>query len=68
MNTDLQWWGYLHTNGSIQAKRYFGPEDISEANASPFVQSVCGPFDAKSRDEAIEIITNRLVRQATPLS
>lgn len=52
------WWGYLHTSGTIQAKRYFSPEDISEAHESPFVAQVVAPFSASDRDEAINIITN----------
>ena len=25
------WWGYKHVNDTLQAKRYFGPEDLKEA-------------------------------------
>ena len=49
----LQWWDYLHVNGSVQLNRYFGPEDISEARESPFVVRTCGPFNAESRGEAL---------------
>lgn len=48
------WWGYKHSNGSYQAKRYFELLDISEARASPFCETVVGPFPAENRDEAIE--------------
>ena len=48
-----EWWGYKHNCGSYQAKRYFGPEDITEAQESPFVESVVGPFLAKDREEAL---------------
>jgi len=57
MNTDYLWWGYLHTNGSIQAKRYWGrwqgSLDIQDAHESPFVARVCNPFSAEGRDEAL---------------
>ena len=55
---DNKWWGYIHTNGNIQAKRYFEPLDIQEAIESPFVKKTYGPFDATDRDEAIFIIKN----------
>ena len=50
----MRWWGYLHTNGSLQVKLYFGPQDIREAQESPFVITTYGPWDAKDRPEAIE--------------
>lgn len=50
----IKWWGYLHENGSLQVKRYFGPEDLSEARESPFVQQVFGPWEVDSREEALE--------------
>ena len=55
-----KWWGYQHTNGSIQVKRFFSQEDIDEAMDSPFVSSVAGPFDAKDRDDAIEKTKKKL--------
>lgn len=39
MENDIMWWAYMHTNGAILVKRYFGPEDIIEAIDSPFVHS-----------------------------
>jgi hypothetical protein len=50
------WWGYLHTSGTIQAKRYFSEDDISEALESPFVQEIVYPFEADGRDEALQHI------------
>lgn len=50
----MKWWGYLHTSGTIQAKRYFGPIDIQEAEESPFCQRAHGPFEAVDRDDAIK--------------
>lgn len=53
MSNKLLWWGYLHTEGTIQAKRYFEPLDIQEANESPFCEIVVGPFEAIDRVEAL---------------
>lgn len=51
--TSIQWWGYVHTNGSIQVKRWMGdPRDLQEAWESPFVRTVMKPFFASGRDEA----------------
>ena len=49
-------WGYKHTSGTYQAKRYFGALDTDEALDSPFCQIVVGPFYASGRDEALEIV------------
>ena len=55
-----QWWGYLHTNGNVEVKRFFDQQDIVEANMSDFVEYTFGPFDADSREEAIAITTKAL--------
>ena len=55
------WWGYLHTSGTLQVKRYFGREDIVEALQSPFCQKVEGPFEAENREEALEIVKGLLL-------
>ncbi len=55
MNKNL-WWGYKHTSGTYQAKRYFDALDIVEAQLSPFVESYHGPFEAQDREEALEIV------------
>jgi hypothetical protein len=55
----LKWWGYLHVNGNIQAKRYFSRLDIQEARESEFVRYIYGPFDAMNRDEALDILYER---------
>jgi hypothetical protein len=49
---ELMWWGYLHTEGTVHLKRYFSPDDIIEAEDSPFVQAAFGPFPSKTREEA----------------
>lgn len=56
----FRWWGYLHTAGTIQAKRYFSELDIKEAKESPFVQRIIYPFFAEDREDAIEIIKEEL--------
>lgn len=54
----ILWWGYLHTNGHWQVKRYFEPLDIQEAEESPFCQKTHGPFEAIDREEAIKHCEN----------
>lgn len=61
-HTKQQWWGYLHTSGTYQAKRYFGPLDIQEAEESPFCAKVVGPFLAENRDEAIEKVKQLTIK------
>ena len=50
------WWGYLHTNGSIQAKRFFDNRDLQDAQESTFVVGYHGPFEAEDRTEALKIL------------
>ena len=56
------WWGYLHSDGSIQCKRWLGDhrdyQDDCEGN--DFVVQVVPPFAAKDRDEANSILATRL--------
>ena len=57
---DNLWWGYRHTSGSVQAKRYFDDRaSIQDAYESDFVREVIEPFPAESRDEALKIIAER---------
>jgi hypothetical protein len=51
----IQWWAYIHSNGTLQLKRYFGREDINEAIESPFCGKIYGPFDADNREDALAI-------------
>lgn len=53
--TKFKWWGYLHTNGCIQVKRFFDRRDIDEALESHFVRNTVGPFLAANREDAIKI-------------
>ncbi len=59
MSEDFLWWGYRHTSGTLQAKRYFDPRDIEEAHESPFCACVVGPFKATGRDDALRIVKER---------
>lgn len=52
----ILWWGYQHTSGTLQVKRYFNQQDVEDAYASPFVDQVVGPFEAASRDDALKIL------------
>jgi len=52
----FQWWGYRHTNGNLQAKRYFDKRDLDDADESPFVAKRTQVFMASSREEALQII------------
>jgi len=57
----MQWWGYLHTNGSIQVKRFFSQQDITEASESPFVSMAYGPIEAIDREDAIKKLKEVLI-------
>ena len=61
--SDLYWWGYHHTDGSIQAKRAFDTvrQDMDEARDSPYVLRVYGRFRAENRAQAIAILTEKLL-------
>ena len=56
MSTKIKWWGYKHQSGTLHTKRYFDRLDITEAQESPFVDSVFGPFEADSADHARQIV------------
>jgi len=57
MNT---WYGYKHTDGSYQAKRYFTQQDLTDCQESDFVEAYTQPFQAEHREEALEITEQRL--------
>ena len=56
----MKWWGYLHTSGTIQVKRYFSELDIKEAIESDFCQKVFYPFEADNRENALKHIRKEL--------
>lgn len=60
MSSDaLMWWGYLHSNGTVQCKRWFGDhKDYTEdCEGNDFAVRVVHPFAAESRDEAMTRLT-----------
>lgn len=53
----IQWWGYIHEDGSIHTKRYFDKGDLIEAAESPFVKRIFGPWSeskVSTKEQAIE--------------
>ena len=54
----IMWWGYLHSNGSLQVKRWWGDhKDYTEdCEGNDFVQQVVRPFEAKTHEEALKVI------------
>jgi hypothetical protein len=56
------WWGYLHSNGTIQVKRWFGDHEdyTGDCAGNPFVQRVVPPFEAETYELAVEKITAEL--------
>lgn len=58
----IEWWGYLHSNGTVQLKRWFGDiRDYTEdCDGNPFVQRVVPPFEADTREQAMEILKEKL--------
>jgi len=58
----LMWWGYLHSNGSVQLKRWLGDhKDYTEdCEGNDFVVQVVRPFAAATREDAIDILKARL--------
>ena len=65
------WWGYLHSSGTIQAKRFtamWGASDMDEARASPFVEKVFGPIEVpypnmRREDSPREYVINYIKKQ-----
>jgi len=56
----IQWWAYLHINGTVQVKRFFDQGDLDEARQSDFVVRVVGPFAVDSREQALAEGARRL--------
>jgi len=58
MESKIMWWGYLHSNGNIQVKRWMGDhaDYTSDCYDNPFVQQVVRPFEAPDRDTAYQYI------------
>ena len=58
----IQWWAYLHSNGTVQLKRWSGDmRDYTEdCEGNDFVLQVVRPFEADTREKALEIANQRL--------
>lgn len=54
MNNKQMYWGYLHSNGTIQVKRWLGdPKDYTDdCIGNPFVKKIVRPFEATGYKEA----------------
>jgi hypothetical protein len=50
----LMFWAYLHANGSIIVKRWFGDHKdyTDDCEGNDFIQAVMSPFAAKDAGEA----------------
>jgi hypothetical protein len=61
----IMFWGYLHQNGSIHAKRWFGDQkDYTEdCEANDFVEQVVQPFAANTREQALGILESIFFRR-----
>ena len=55
-------WGYLHSNGTIQIKRWFGDvkDYTTDCEGNEFVVQVVRPFEANTKEEAYMIIEREL--------
>lgn len=53
------WYAYIHQDGTLHVKRYFGDGDIVEAHDSPFVVSITGPFHATDHVHASRLAAIR---------
>lgn len=56
------WWAYLHQNGTVQVKRWFGDhaDYTDDCYGNPFVLSVVPPFPAATRKMADATAHERL--------
>lgn len=69
MTSNNYWWSYLHSNGTVQVKRWFGDHKDyqttpgGDCHNNPFVIKVVEPFLAESREEAIRISMEKLKNQ-----
>lgn len=64
MDEIKQWWAYLHRNGSVQMKRWWGDVDdyTRDCENNPFVEIVIEPFEADDSIDA-EIIVTALIKE-----
>jgi hypothetical protein len=62
MSDQVMWWGYLHSNGVPQLKRWFGDhKDYTEdCEGNEFVLQVVKPFPADNHKEAMNFLIEDL--------
>ena len=62
--SDIMWWGYVHQNGTVQLKRWFGDhaDYTTDCEGNDFVQYVVPPFVANTREEALSEMSSKLNR------
>ena len=58
------WWGYLHSNGTIQLKRWWGDHQdyTSDCQGNPNVKAVVRPFMAADFETAKKILQSHFKR------
>jgi len=58
----IMWWGYLHSNGTVQCKRWFGDvqDYTTDCYGNDFVVAVVEPFEAETRAEAMKFLESEL--------
>ena len=56
------WWAYLHANGKVIPKRWFGDHKdyTKDCEDNDFVVKVLQPFECNDRDTALEYATKKL--------
>lgn len=54
MSTQMMWWAYLHANGTVQVKRWFGDvkDYTTDCEGNDFVVQVVRPFRADDKNDA----------------
>ena len=65
---DQMWWAYLHANGTVPLKRWFGDhrDYTTDCEGNPNVQRVVEPFKAQTRAAAIIIAYEALWPRSVP--
>jgi hypothetical protein len=64
-DSKVDFWAYLHSNNTIQVKRWFGDvkEYTEDCENNPFVRRVFPPFKAFTYEEACEIASKLLTNK-----
>lgn len=56
------WWGYLHSNGTVQLKSWHGDHEdyTGDCKDNPFVLKVVRPFEADTREAAWKLLNENI--------